>query len=67
MKEGIETWLGEVYWNEDLSVLSINATAKELGGEVNSGEVLMNRLIPSAYIKELYPPEEVDDALGIEY
>ena len=67
VKEGIETWLGEVYWNEDLSVLSINATAEELGGEVNSGEVLVNRLIPSAYIKELYPPEEVDDALGIEY
>ena len=67
VKEGIETWLGAVYWDEDLSVLSINATAEELGGEVNGGEVLVNRLIPPADIKELYPPEEVYDALGIEY
>ena len=67
VKECVETWLREVYWDKDLSVLAINATAKELGGEVNGGEVLVEGVVPPSLITELYPPEEIDDALGLDY
>ncbi len=67
VKECVETWLGEIYWDKDLSVLSINATAEELGGAVDGGEVLVGKVIPPSLIEELYSPEEIDEALGLEY
>ena len=67
VKESIETWFGEVYWNKDLSFLSINTTPKEIGGEVHGGEVWVDDVISPSLIDELYPPEEIDKALGLEY
>lgn len=66
VKECVETWLSEVYWNKDLSVLSIDATVEDLGGTVDGGEVLINGIVPPSVISELYTPEEIDDALEIE-
>lgn len=65
VKEGVETWLGEVYWDKDLSVLAIKATPKELGADVNGGEVLVDGTIPPSLIRELYPPERIEEALGL--
>ena len=67
VKEGVETWLGEVYWNKDLSVLAINADAEEVGGKIDGGEVLVENIVPPSIIEELYPPEIMDEALGLEY
>ena len=67
VKEGIETWLGEVYWNKDLSVLSINSTAKKLCGEKCGGEVLVEKPIPPSLIKELYFADQIDKALHLTY
>ncbi len=67
VKECVETWLREVYWDKDLSVLAINATAKELDGEINGGEVLVERAIPPSLIQELYTPKEIDYAFKLEY
>ena len=44
VKESIETWLTEVYWDKDLSVLSINASAEEIGGIIEGGAILFNAL-----------------------
>ncbi len=67
VKECIETWLGEVYWNKDLSVLSINSTAKKLGGEKCGGEVLVEKPIHPSLIKELYSADKIDKALNLTY
>lgn len=67
VKEGMETWLGEIYRDKDLSVLSIDATAEELGGEINGGEVLVEKPVPPSVIKELYSSEKIDEALDLEY
>ena len=65
-KESIETWLGEVYRDKDLSVLSVDAVPEEIGGEVHGGEVLVDKVVPFSLIQVLYPPEEIDRALEIE-
>ena len=67
VKECVEILLGEIYWDKDLSVLSINATAEEFGGEINGCEVLVGKVIPPSLIEELYLSEEIDETLGLEY
>ena len=44
VKESVETWLGDVYWSKDLSVLSINASAEEIGGIIEGDAILFNAL-----------------------
>lgn len=65
-KEGIETWLGEVYWDKDLSVLAINFSAEEFGGKEDDGEVVAETVIPPSVIKELYSPDKISEALSLE-
>ena len=61
VEEAVITWLGEVYWNVDLSVLAVDATADSLGGEEGGFEVTTERVVPPSLIHEM-----TTDELGFE-